>query len=310
MDVSWRWQLPILLMVFCPILGCGTSGAQCQDNSSLGNDSIYTQDTIAKGSLSNEGIRHGMNDLGRLPHDVRCTGHDERSSVGEMDFSNNFNTCPANETVGNLPCVDITGGSTGKTIIEQDLGFTFQLDVLGVCFNVTVIEVNGEKIDYIEMFEKLNPVSFREESANDSTLYKTEISESDEMEVDFPSNFVVHISENKSRILNVTGFTNTGKCREFGIPRKVAEVFPFKESEIPRLREALRKYKSRSEMAQNLMNAMFSGALAILVMIICRLKFLTIKLQLINQYLENYLERQQRQRIGRSCWKHRNSIYA
>ncbi|XP_059146942.1 uncharacterized protein LOC131934832 [Physella acuta] len=234
MDVSWRWQLPILLMVICAILGCETSGAQCQDNSRLGNDSIFTQDTIAKGSFSNEGIRHGMNDLGRLPHDVRCTGHDERSSLAEMDFTNNFNTCPANETVGNLPCDDIISGGSCQIPIESDPGFTFQLDVFGVCYNVTVIEVNGGKIDYLEMFEKLNLLLVPEETTNDSTLYKTEISESDEMKVNFPSNFVVHISENKSRILNVTAVSHTGKCRDLGIRRKVAKTWLYKTFESSR----------------------------------------------------------------------------
>ncbi|XP_059146943.1 uncharacterized protein LOC131934833 [Physella acuta] len=157
-----------------------------------------------------------MNALGCLPHDVSYTGHDERSSLAEMDFTNRFNTCPANETVGNLPCDDIIRGGSCQTPIESDPGFTFQLDVFGVCFNVTVIEVNGEKIDYIEMFEKLNIFVLP-----DTTTNKTEISESGKIKINFPSNFVAEISENNSRLINVTAVTLTGKCQEFGIRRKV-----------------------------------------------------------------------------------------
>ncbi|XP_059146936.1 uncharacterized protein LOC131934826 [Physella acuta] len=126
-----------------------------------------------------------------------------------MEFTNIFNTCPANETVGNLPCDDIISGITGTTTIEPDLGYTFVLDVLGACFNVTVIEVNGKRIDYGKIIKKLK-FEFTQMKTN-----RTELDENYDrnvMSVEIPSEFVVEIIENNTRLFNVKEFTNNGLC--------------------------------------------------------------------------------------------------
>ncbi|XP_059173734.1 uncharacterized protein LOC131954198 isoform X1 [Physella acuta] len=48
------------------------------------------------------GSRLGTSAHSRFPHDFRCSGHEESLTLCEMDFTNTFITCHANESVGIL----------------------------------------------------------------------------------------------------------------------------------------------------------------------------------------------------------------
>ncbi|XP_059146940.1 uncharacterized protein LOC131934831 [Physella acuta] len=217
-------EVGLLFMFYfsCPIVGCdiGWFEPQRQDKCSSRNDSM---DSFVKEANSTESSRHDVSTVRSCPHDVRYTGVEESLDSGETVNTENLNTYPANESVGTLFFDKCTNDITRNSTIEPDLGYTFVLDILGTCFNVTVIEANRERIDYDKMIAKLEiNVNFQEtiDSEQDETK---NVVHSDTMTLSTTSNFVAQISENNSRLINVTSVLHIGRCTEFGIRRKVGE---------------------------------------------------------------------------------------